>query len=129
MPTRSLLILLSLWAIASPPLLAQKDFPIVPEDFQVSLFARDPIVRNPCAITFDAKGRLCVGMGPQYRSPKPDTKPDSVWIITDEDSENDLSALASLKKLGGDLWIKGSGDCDIAALASLKKVGGVVWMQ
>ena len=49
-------------------------------------------------------------------------------IIMDEDSENDLSALASLKKLGGDLWIKGSGDCDIAALASLKEVGGVVWM-
>ena len=87
MPTRSPLILLSLWAIAAPPLLAQKDFPIVPEDFQVSLFARDPIIRNPCAITFDAKGRLCVGMGPQYRSPKPDTKPDSVWIITDEDSD------------------------------------------
>ena len=87
MPTRSPLILLSLWAIAAPALLAQKDFPIVPEDFQVSLFARDPIVRNPCAITFDAKGRLCVGMGPQYRSPKPDTKPDSVWIITDEDSD------------------------------------------
>ena len=50
-------------------------------------------------------------------------------IIMDEDSENDLSALASLKKLGGDLWIKGSGDCDLTALASLKKVGGVVWMD
>ena len=42
------------------------DFPIVSDEFEVSLFAREPMVRNPCAITFDASGRLFVGMGPQY---------------------------------------------------------------
>lgn len=63
------------------------DFPVVSSDFQVSLFAKDPLVRNPCAITFDDLGRLFVGMGPQYRSPTPDIPPDSVWIVTDEDGD------------------------------------------
>ena len=63
------------------------DFPIVAEDLAVSLFARDPIVRNPCALTFDSQGRPCVGMGPQYRSPDPDTEPDSVWILKDQDKD------------------------------------------
>ena len=65
----------------------QDDFPIVHDDIEVSLFARDPIVRNPCVITFDAKGRLCVGMGPQYRAPEPDSPTDSVWIVTDRDGD------------------------------------------
>lgn len=64
-----------------------EDFPIVADDLEVALFARNPLVRNPCAITFDTKGRLCVGMGPQYRAPKPDTPLDSVWIVTDEDED------------------------------------------
>ena len=66
---------------------ARDDFPIVPDDIAVDLFAREPLVRNPCAITFDAKGRLCVGMGPQYRRPRPDTPGDSVWILLDEDGD------------------------------------------
>ena len=41
---------------------APADFPIVSDDLEVKLFAREPLVRNPCAITFDAKGRLCVGL-------------------------------------------------------------------
>lgn len=66
---------------------ANDDFPVVADDIDVSLFARDPIVRNPCVITFDDQGRPCVGMGPQYRAPAPDTPPDSVWIVTDEDGD------------------------------------------
>ena len=63
------------------------DFPIVAEDLAISLFARDPVVRNPCALTFDSQGRPCVGMGPQYRSPDADTEPDSVWILKDTDKD------------------------------------------
>lgn len=74
-------------AFTALPLMAADDFPVVADDFEVSLFARDPIVRNPCAIAFDAQGRLCVGMGPQYRAPAPDTPGDSVWLITDEDGD------------------------------------------
>ncbi len=66
---------------------APADFPIVAEDLQVKLFAKEPLVRNPCAITFDAKGRLCVGMGPQYRSPRPETAGDSVWILLDQNND------------------------------------------
>ena len=66
---------------------AAEDFPIVPDDFEVSVFAAEPLVRNPCAMTFDAKGRLCVGMGPQYRSPKPDTPGDGVWIMLDDNQD------------------------------------------
>ena len=56
---------------------------MVSDDLEVKLFAREPLVRNPCAIAFDAKGRLCVGMGPQYRTPKLETAGDSVWILLD----------------------------------------------
>ena len=36
---------------------------------------------------FDAKGRLLVGMGPQYRNPKLDTPGDSVIIVSDTDGD------------------------------------------
>ncbi|MEN9675642.1 MAG: hypothetical protein RIS76_1538, partial [Verrucomicrobiota bacterium] len=36
--------------------------PTVPAGFEVSFFAREPLVRQPCSMAFDAKGRLCVGM-------------------------------------------------------------------
>ena len=50
--------------------------PTVPTGFEVSFFAREPLVRQPCSMAFDAKGRLCVGMGPEYRNPKPETPGD-----------------------------------------------------
>ncbi|MCG8599460.1 MAG: PmoA family protein [Verrucomicrobiales bacterium] len=94
---------------------AQDDYPIVPDDIEVSLFARDPLVRNPCVIAFDERGRLCVGMGPQYRAPKPDTPPDSVWIVTDEDGDGTaetrkefatgFNAIQGLAWKGDWLWI------------------------
>lgn len=94
---------------------AEDDFPIVADDFQVALFARDPLVRNPCALAFDASGRLCVGMGPQYRAPDPDTPGDSVWILIDEDGDGTadsrkqfatgFNAIQGLAWKGRDLWI------------------------
>ena len=81
-------VLAAVLLLATHPFIhANDDFPVVADDIVVSLFARDPIVRNPCVITFDAQGRLCVGMGPQYRAPAPDTPPDSVWIVTEEDGD------------------------------------------
>ena len=81
----SRLLLLGLLTVSTAK--GQADFPLVPDDINVMLFAREPLVRNPCAITFDVKGRLCIGMGPQYRKPKPDTPGDSVWILLDEDED------------------------------------------
>jgi hypothetical protein len=64
-----------------------EDFPLVPDDMEVRVFAQEPLVRNPCAITFDSKGRLFVGMGPQYRRPKPETEGDKVFVLYDSDQD------------------------------------------
>jgi hypothetical protein len=44
--------------------------------FEATMFAREPVLRNPCSIAFDSQGRLFVGMGPQYRNPTPQTPPE-----------------------------------------------------
>jgi hypothetical protein len=49
--------------------------PTVPAEFEVTLFASEPLVRQPCSMTFDERGRLFVGMGPQYRNPTPTESP------------------------------------------------------
>ena len=94
---------------------AADDYPIPAGDVEVKLFAREPLVRNPCAITFDARGRPCVGMGPQYRSPKPDTPGDSVWILLDKDSDGEadgrkrfatgFNSIQGLAWRGSELWV------------------------
>src|SRR6185436_6387226 len=64
-----------------------KDLPEVPPGFVATLFAREPLVRHPVSMAFDARGRLFVGMGPQFRMPKPDTPGDSVVILLDTDGD------------------------------------------
>src|SRR5688572_22470990 len=61
--------------------------PDVPDAFEVTLFAREPLVRNPCSIAFDARGRMFVSMGPQYRNPSRETPPDSVVIVQDTNGD------------------------------------------
>ena len=39
--------------------------PAVPPELEVSFFAREPMVRNPCSIAFDERGRMFVSHGPQ----------------------------------------------------------------
>ena len=100
------------------------DSPIVPDDVAVSLFASEPLVRNPCAIAFDAKGRLCVGMGPQYRHPRPETPGDSVYLLLDDDGDGvadarkefatGFNAIQGLAWKGRDLWIANAPDLTIA---------------
>ena len=119
-----ILRLLFLLALCLLPSARADDFPLVADDLEVSLFARNPLVRNPCAITFDAKGRLCVGMGPQYRNPKPDTPGDSVWILIDEDGNGTadsrkqyatgFNSIQGLAWRGRDLYIANAPDLTIA---------------
>ncbi|HIL70514.1 MAG TPA: hypothetical protein EYG38_11770, partial [Verrucomicrobia bacterium] len=45
--------------------------PEAPSGFVIEMFAAEPLVRNPCSLAFDALGRMFVGMGPQYRKPRP----------------------------------------------------------
>ena len=68
--------------------------PEVPAEFEVQLFAGEPLVRQPCSMAFDAKGRLFVGMGPQYRSPKPETPGDSVVMVLDGHTDVDSAQQA-----------------------------------
>ena len=111
-------------AISIPALLARDDFPIIPDDLEVSLYAREPLVRNPCAIAFDAQGRLCVGMGPQYRKPTPETPGDSVWILIDADGDGTadsrkryatgFNSIQGLAWRGRDLYVANAPELTIA---------------
>ena len=97
--------------------------PKVPPEFQVSLFAREPMVRQPCSMAFDARGRLFVGMGPQYRKPKPETPGDSVVIVLDTDGDGEadttkvfatgFNAIQGLAWHGRDLWIANAPDLTV----------------
>ena len=102
---------------------ADEFFPIVNSDLKVSLYAENPLVRNPCALTFDSKGRLFVGMGPQYRKPKPETQGDSVWLLVDDDNDGKadrriqfatgFNSIQGLAWNGSDLWIANAPDMTI----------------
>ena len=97
--------------------------PEVPPGFRVTFFAREPLVRNPCAMAFDAKGRLCVGMGPQYRKPTPDTPGDRVVLLIDADNDGrpdrqktfaeGFNCIQGLAWHGRDLWVANAPDLTV----------------
>jgi putative membrane-bound dehydrogenase-like protein len=102
---------------------ADPALPTVPPDLTVNLFAREPLVRNPAAMTFDRRGRLFVGQGPQYRNPKPDTPGDTVVILIDSNRDgvadvsrtfaSGLNSIQGLAWHGQDLWIGNSPDLTV----------------
>ncbi len=113
---------LSLAAFQDPN--ADRDpLPTVPPGFEVSFFAREPLVRQPCSMAFDAKGRLCVGMGPQYRNPKPETPGDSVVLVLDDNGDGKadrtktfatgFNAIQGLAWHGRDLWVANAPDLTV----------------
>lgn len=64
---------------------------IVPEGFEITLFASEPDIDKPMNITFDAKGRMWVTQSFEYPFPTFDSKPtDKVTIL--EDTDNDGKA-------------------------------------
>ncbi|MEM7235813.1 MAG: PVC-type heme-binding CxxCH protein, partial [Planctomycetota bacterium] len=97
--------------------------PIVPPGFVASIFAKEPLVRNPAALCFDARGRLFVGQGPQFRHPKPDTPGDTVRIVEDTDGDgvadraktfaSGLNSIQSLAWKGRDLWVANAPDLTV----------------
>src|SRR5688572_29821785 len=99
------------------------DLPEVPPGFEVALFAREPLVRNPCSMAFDAKGRMFIGMGPQYRNPTPATPPDSIFIVIDTDGDGvadktrifatGFNCIQGLAWHGPDLWVANAPDLTI----------------
>jgi putative membrane-bound dehydrogenase-like protein len=70
-----------------PQNVSQTDLPQVPEGFQVSVFAQEPLVYKPTSMCFDSKGRLYVGQGPQYPENYEDSPTDSVFIYIDSDRD------------------------------------------
>lgn len=97
--------------------------PKAPPEFEVTLVASEPLVRQPCSMAFDERGRLFVGMGPQYRSPTPDTPGDSVVIVQDSDGDGQaeqtktfatgFNAIQGLAWHGRDLWVANAPDLTI----------------
>jgi putative membrane-bound dehydrogenase-like protein len=97
--------------------------PAVPPEFEVGFFAREPMVRNPCSIAFDERGRMFVSHGPQYRSPKPDTPPDSVVILDDTNGDavadavrtfaTGFNCIQGLAWHGKDLWVANAPDLTV----------------
>ena len=97
--------------------------PTAPSGFEVSLFAKEPLVRQPCSMAFDARGRLFVGMGPQYRKPTPDTPGDSVVIVLDTNGDGvadqtkvfatGFNAVQGLAWHGRDLWVANAPDLTV----------------
>lgn len=103
------------------PVAAQ--IPMVPDGFQVSVYAREPLVRNPCAMAFDVRGRLFVGQGPQYRSPKPETQTDRVTLLIDQDGDGaadkaktfaeGFNNIQGLAWYGDQLWVANAPDLTV----------------
>jgi len=97
--------------------------PTAPEGFEVQLWAKEPLVSNPCAMAFDTKGRLFVGMGPQWRGPTPDSPKDQVIVIEDRDGDGvaeskkvfaeGFNSVQSIAWRGGDLWVANSPDLTV----------------
>lgn len=95
----------------------------VPEGFHVSVYARDPLVRNPCAMAFDHRGRLFLGQGPQYRKPKPETETDRVTLLIDTDDDGvadqaktfarGFNSIQGLAWYGDQLWIANAPDLTV----------------
>lgn len=91
--------------------------------FRIDLVARDPLVRNVCALAFDAQGRLFVSQGPQYRHPKPETPGDWISILIDEDNDGraekaktfaaGFNSIQALAWKGKDLWVANAPDLTV----------------
>ena len=97
--------------------------PKVPDGWKVSIVAKEPDLLHPGALCFDAKGRLFVGGGPQFRKPRPDTPPDSIKIVIDEDGDGraervkvfatGFNCIQALAWKGTDLWVANCPDVTV----------------
>jgi len=97
--------------------------PQVPDGFEIIEFAREPLVRQPCSMAFDQQGRLFVGMGPQYRSPTPETPGDSVVLFLDTNGDGKadttkvfatgFNTIQALAWRGNELWVANAPDLTI----------------
>ena len=89
--------------------------PKVEDGFEINFFVKEPHIINPASLCFDKLGRLYVGAGPQYRSPKADSPTDYIKILIDEDGDGEaetvktfaegLNCVQSMAWKGDELWV------------------------
>jgi putative heme-binding domain-containing protein len=72
------------------PEIERKTF-VLPEGFEVSLYAADPLLAKPIQMNFDSKGRLWVAASEIYPQIKPGEKANDKVLIL-EDTDNDGKA-------------------------------------
>ena len=92
--------------------------PCVPDGFEISVFAGEPLFYKPTSLCFDAKGRVMVGQGPQYHLSKTIKDVDSVIILTDTDGDGvgdrrnvfatGFNSIQGLAWKGNDLYVANS---------------------
>jgi putative membrane-bound dehydrogenase-like protein len=101
--------------------------PVVVDGFEVTMPAREPLVRNVSMLAFDTRGRLFVGMGPQYRMPLEDTPGDTIVQLVDADADGTFDAAKTFAgpfhcvqgmawkrgPRGAELWVANSPDLTI----------------
>ena len=102
---------------------AKSRFPTLPDGFEISLFASEPLVRNPTCIAFDRRGRAFVAQGPQFRKPREDTPGDSIKILIDHDDDgvadeaktfaHGFNSIHGLAWKGNDLYVANAPDFTI----------------
>jgi len=93
--TRPILIL-ALLALSRAPVSAAEPTPeivpvehfSVPEGFEVTVWARSPMVRNPTNMDIDAKGRIWITEGVNYRK-NSNRQPDGDCVVMLEDTDAD----------------------------------------
>jgi putative membrane-bound dehydrogenase-like protein len=94
------------------------NLPRVPDGFEVSIYAREPLVYKPTSLCFDARGRLFIGQGPQYPKNDDGSPTDSVYLLTDSDDDGvadkakefaqGLNSIQGLAWKGNDLYVANS---------------------
>jgi putative membrane-bound dehydrogenase-like protein len=89
--------------------------PNVEDGFEINFFVKEPHIINPSSICFDKLGRLYVGAGPQYRTPKEDSPTDYIKILIDEDGDGvaetvktfaeGFNCVEAMAWKGDELWV------------------------
>ena len=99
---------------------SKSKFPTLPAGFEISLFASEPLIRNPTCLAFDRLGRAFVAQGPQFRKPRKNTPGDTINILIDRDDDGiaddvkifaqGFNSIHGLAWKGNDLYVANAPD-------------------
>jgi putative membrane-bound dehydrogenase-like protein len=72
--------------------------PGVPKGFQIAVFAREPLVADPVAFAFDAKGRIYVAESERQERGVEDNRSSKFWLMDDLSAQSVEDRLAYYEK-------------------------------